>query len=74
MRTVNRSWGLCMVGAAALGVCALVSAASANPSDVTTEQGGSVIILPKVIWDGTRDTVIQIANTNNLPAKHAVSI
>ncbi|HVO24696.1 MAG TPA: hypothetical protein VMW56_13815 [Candidatus Margulisiibacteriota bacterium] len=69
MRMVNRNRGLCMLGAAALGVCALVSAASANPSDVTTEQGGSVIILPKVIWDGTRDTIIQIANVNNVPAQ-----
>jgi hypothetical protein len=69
MRMVNRNRGLCMVGAAALGMCALANVASANPSDVTTEKGGSVIILPKVVWDGTRDTIIQIANINNLPAQ-----
>jgi len=69
MRMVNRNRGLCMLGAAAFGVCALVNVASANPSDVTTEKGGSVIILPKVVWDGTRDTIIQIANINNLPAQ-----
>jgi hypothetical protein len=69
MRMVNRNRGLCMVGAAALGVCALVNVASANPSDVTTEKGGSIIIFPKVVWDGTRDTIIQIANINNLPAQ-----
>ncbi len=69
MRMVNRNRGLCMVGAAAFGVCALVNVASANPSDVTTEKGGSVIIFPKVVWDGTRDTIIQIANINNLPAQ-----
>ncbi len=69
MRMVNRNRGLCMVGAAALGMCALANVASANPSDVTTEKGGSVIILPKVVWDGTRDTIIEIANINNLPAQ-----
>ena len=69
MRMVNRNRGLLMVGAAALGVCALVNVASANPSDVTTEKGGSIIVFPKVVWDGTRDTIIQIANINNLPAQ-----
>ncbi len=37
-------------------------------ADVTTDQSASIIIFPKVIVDGTRDTVIQIANTDNLAA------
>jgi len=65
MRMTKRNRGLWMLGASAIGVCALASVASANPTDATTEQGGSIVILPKVIWDGTRDTVIQIANIGN---------
>ena len=37
-------------------------------ADVTTDQSASIIIFPKVIVDGTRDTVIQIANTDNMQA------
>ena len=65
MRMTKRNRGLWVLGTTALGVCALASVASANPTDATTEQGGSIIILPKVIWDGTRDTIIQIANIGN---------
>ena len=65
MRMTKRNRGLWMLGTTALGVCVLASVASANPTDVTTEQGGSIIILPKVIWDGTRDTIIQLANIGN---------
>lgn len=35
-------------------------------ADVTTDQSGSVVVFPKVIADGTRDTIIQIANKGNL--------
>lgn len=65
MRMTKRNRGLWMLGATALGVCMLAGVASANPTDVTTEQGGSIIVLPKVIWDGTRDTIIQITNIGN---------
>jgi len=65
MRMTKRNRGLWVLGATALGVCVLASVASANPTDVTTEQGGSIVILPKVIWDGTRDTIIQLANIGN---------
>jgi hypothetical protein len=37
-------------------------------ADVTTDQSASIIIFPKVIVDGTRDTWIQIANTDNMSA------
>ena len=37
-------------------------------ADVTTDQSASIIIFPKVIVDGTRDTLIQIANTDNMQA------
>lgn len=34
-------------------------------ADVATDRAGSVIVFPKVIADGVRDTLIQIANTKN---------
>lgn len=34
-------------------------------ADVTTDRSGTVIVFPKVVADGTRDTIIQIANTSN---------
>lgn len=37
-------------------------------ADVVTDQPGSVVIFPKVISDGTRDTLIQLANTSNMQA------
>jgi hypothetical protein len=41
-------------------------AASADyATDLSTERSGSVLVYPKVIWDGTRDTIIRIANTSN---------
>jgi hypothetical protein len=32
---------------------------------VSTERPGSIIVFPKVVWDGVRDTIIQITNTSN---------
>ena len=43
----------------------LAGVASANVNDVSTERSGSIIVFPKVIWDGERDTIIQITNTSN---------
>jgi hypothetical protein len=37
-------------------------------AEVTTDQSASIIIFPKVIVDGSRDTIIQITNTDNLSA------
>jgi len=38
-------------------------------ADVNSDQSGSIVIFPKVIADGTRDTIIQITNTSNMPAQ-----
>ena len=62
MRTVK--WnaflsGLCVL-AASLGFL------PANaPADVTTERGASILAFPKVLADGTADTIIQITNISN---------
>jgi len=42
-----------------LGLCGVARA------DVKTERSGSIVVFPKVIVDGTRDTIIQLANTSN---------
>ena len=34
-------------------------------AQVTTERSASILVFPKVISDGTRDTIIQITNTSN---------
>jgi hypothetical protein len=34
-------------------------------ADVTTERSASILVWPKVIANGTRDTIIQITNTSN---------
>lgn len=38
---------------------------SSAVADVLTEQSASILVFPKVIADGTRDTLIQITNTSN---------
>jgi len=51
-----------------IGLAALVGVAFvARPAvaAVTTEQSASILIFPKVIADGARDTIIQITNTSN---------
>ncbi len=49
-----------LMAVAIMGV--LVSGASA---DIVTERSASVLVFPKVIANGTRDTLIQITNTSN---------
>lgn len=34
-------------------------------ADITTDRSASILVFPKVIGDGTRDTIIQISNTSN---------
>ena len=48
--------------AALVGLGLLAKPATAK---VTTEQSASILIFPKVIADGNRDTIIQITNTSN---------
>ncbi len=70
MHKVKRHWGLLMVSVAALGSCLVARAAiSATLPPITTEQSGTMIVFPKVIWDGTTDTIIQITNTGNSIAR-----
>jgi hypothetical protein len=62
MRTEKRNAflsGLCGV-AVALGLMATTASA-----DVTTERGASILAFPKVLADGTSDTIIQITNISN---------
>lgn len=61
MRTIQGVRAGWLVGA--LGACILVVGAAR--ADVATERPGSILIFPKVVRDGTRDTVIQITNTGN---------
>lgn len=53
-------------GCVAVALLALAVAVPASGA-TTTEQSASILIFPKVIVDGTRDTLIQISNTSNSP-------
>jgi hypothetical protein len=67
MRTIQNVRAGWLIGA--LGACMLT--AGLARADVTTERPGSILIFPKVVNAGTRDTVIQITNTgNNLEELH----
>jgi hypothetical protein len=61
MRTIQNVRAGWLIGA--LGACMLT--AGLARADVTTERPGSILIFPKVVNAGTRDTVIQITNTGN---------
>lgn len=56
--------GKCLTIAAAVLWASVFHVASAR-AQATINLGASVLFFPKVIADGTRDTVIQIANTSN---------
>jgi hypothetical protein len=62
---MKRNWGLWTAGAAAVGVLLFAGVAAADEADVSTERSGSIVVFPKIVWDGTRDTIIQISNTGN---------
>ncbi len=51
-----------------LGVLLAVLAACLGQAraDVTSDTPGAIVIFPKVIADGTRDTLIQLTNTSNM--------
>lgn len=65
MRKMKRIGGLWAFSGAAAGVLMLVGVASAQPRYISTEQSGSIVVWPNVVWDGVRDTVIQLTNTHN---------
>ncbi len=62
MRTIQGVRAGWLLGAL-VGSLVVVGAARA---DVYTERPGSILIFPKVVRDGTRDTTIKLTNTNNL--------
>jgi hypothetical protein len=51
------------------GLCGFVVAlglvAAGARADVTTEKGASIVVFPKILVNGTFDTIIQITNTGN---------
>ena len=57
---MRRRWRVGFVVAALAGLIA-----SGAHAEVTTDQSASILVYPKVIADGTRDTIIQITNTSN---------
>lgn len=62
MRVLKRSPWLSGLGLV-LASCVLFWGQAA--ADVATDRTGSIVIFPKVIADGTRDTLIQLTNTAN---------
>ena len=49
-----------------VSACTLVGGAALAAT--TTDRPGSILIFPKVVTTGTRDTVIQVTNTGNMPS------
>lgn len=62
MRTNRRARTGGILGAVALAVAMTAGMAWANTS---TELPGSILILPKIVADGTRDTLVEVSNTSN---------
>jgi len=54
-----------MVAALIALVVSGAAAQDVDRNDISTERSSSILVFPKVIADGTRDTVIQITNTMN---------
>src|ERR1700690_2375820 len=54
-----------LVTAALVGLVVSGAQAQVVINPPTTEQSASILVFPKVIADGTRDTIIQITNTSN---------
>jgi hypothetical protein len=55
------------MGRALAVVGAMSACASVASATVTTERATSLVAFPKVIAQGTRDTIIQISNVSNMP-------
>ena len=61
MRTIQYVRAGCLI--VTLGACMLLVGLA--QADVTTERPGSLLIFPKVVQAGGRETIIQITNTSN---------
>jgi len=62
MRVLKRNpW----VSALGMLLAMLTLSVGTATADTSADRGGSIIVFPKVISDGTRDTLIQISNLNN---------
>lgn len=59
MRRRHGQWTFLMILGIGLGL------ARAAAADVTIERSSSILVFPKIIADGTRDTIVQIGNTSN---------
>ena len=74
MGVLKRNLWLTGFGVALAMMAFSASRVSAQPTNVGTDAGtstdrpGSVVLFPKVIADGTRDTMILLTNTMNMPA------
>jgi len=62
MRVLKRNPWLASLGAL---LAMMVLSARNVSADASTDRGGSIVAFPKVISDGTRDTLIQISNVSN---------
>jgi len=65
MRGLKRNPWLSSLGALAF----LAVVGNGVQADVTTDKGGSILVFPKVVADGARDTLIQIVNTDTKTAQ-----
>lgn len=63
MHEMKRSPGLKGLG---LMLAVMAFSLGQAAADVTTDQPGSIVVFPKVISDGSRDTLIELTNTGNL--------
>ena len=67
MRELKRSPWLSVLGVL-LATSGMMAVAVQTRADVTTDDAGSIVIYPKVVSDGTRDTLIELSNRSNMPA------
>jgi hypothetical protein len=65
MRVQKRIPWLCSLG---VGLAALALSGTRAGADVSSDRPGSIVIWPKVVADGTRDTIIALTNTSNTMA------
>jgi hypothetical protein len=57
-------WGI-GIGLGALALAAQLAGSGRSHADVTVDEGGTILVYPKVINAGGRDTIIQLSNAGN---------